>query len=115
MSDLSIAHVTIDCTGSAQELAGFYAELLGSRINDGGSEFFATVATTPVLMFIRVPDRTPGKNAIHLDLLGTDKDAEIERAIGLGAKRLNDYDEYGAVWSTLADPEGNLFDIGLKR
>jgi hypothetical protein len=28
---------------------------------------------------------------------------------------VGEYDEYGAIWTTLADPEGNLFDIGLPH
>jgi predicted enzyme related to lactoylglutathione lyase len=63
-------------------------------------------------MFIRVPERTPGKNSVHLDLHAPDVPAEVARAVGLGAKHVADFAEYGAVWTTLADPEGNLFDIG---
>ncbi|WP_324196673.1 VOC family protein [Nocardia cyriacigeorgica] len=36
----------------------------------------------------------------------------MERAVSLGARHIADYDEYGIKWATLADPEGNLFDIG---
>jgi hypothetical protein len=32
----------------------------------------------------------------------------------LGAKHIGDFDEYGAKWSTLAAPEGNLFDIAAE-
>ena len=37
--------------------------------------------------------------------------AEIDRLVGLGAKRLDEHTEYGAHWITLADPEGNVFDV----
>jgi hypothetical protein len=37
--------------------------------------------------------------------------ALLERPVDLGAKRLGDFDEGGFEWATLADPEGNLFDI----
>jgi predicted enzyme related to lactoylglutathione lyase len=63
-------------------------------------------------MFIHVPDRTPGKNSVHVDLHTPDVPAAVARATALGAKPVADFDEYGAVWTTLADPEGNLFDIG---
>ena len=39
---------------------------------------------------------------------------EVARAVGLGAKQVADFAEYGAVWTTLADPEGNVFDIGAS-
>ncbi|MGI5242968.1 VOC family protein [Dactylosporangium sp. CA-139066] len=113
---IRIANVTVDCSGDAAVLAGFYAQLLGRSVDDGASPYFATVGRgagdVPVLMFIRVPDRTTGKNSVHLDLHAEDLPAAVERAVGLGAKHVGDFDEYGAQWTTLADPEGNLFDIG---
>ncbi|GAA5097262.1 VOC family protein [Nocardia iowensis] len=114
---LSLAHVTVDCTDAAA-LAGFWSELLDLPVDQGASKQFATIGreagASPVLMFIRVPDKTPGKNVIHLDLIAEDWHQHIERAVSLGAKRIGDFDEYGAKWTTLADPEGNLFDIGAK-
>ncbi|MEV4517071.1 VOC family protein [Dactylosporangium sp. NPDC049525] len=117
MSDLTIAHVTVDCTDAAA-LAGFYAALLERPVDPDAAEFFATVGRStgaqPVLMFIKVPDRTPGKNSIHLDLHTSDLPGAVARAVGLGAKQVADFAEYGAVWTTLSDPEGNLFDIGAS-
>jgi predicted enzyme related to lactoylglutathione lyase len=108
----------VDCAHAA-DLAAFYAALLDRQVDDGASEHFATVGRSagarPVLMFINVPDRTPGKNSIHLDLHTPDVEAGVARAAALGAKRVADFDEYGAVWTTMTDPEGNLFDIGAGR
>jgi catechol 2,3-dioxygenase-like lactoylglutathione lyase family enzyme len=115
MSDLAIAHVTVDCA-DAGALAAFYAALLGRDVDPDPTEYFATVGRVagarPMLMFIKVPARTPGKNSVHVDLHTADMPREVARAIGLGAKHVADFAEYGAVWTTLADPEGNLFDIG---
>ncbi|MFI6997058.1 VOC family protein [Nocardia sp. NPDC050175] len=112
---LSLAHITID-SNDAAALAGFWSELLDQPVDEGSSAQFATVGSaaglSPVLMFIQVPDKTPGKNVIHLDFHAEDWHQHIERAVSLGAKRIGDFDEYGAQWTTLADPEGNLFDIG---
>ena len=41
--------------------------------------------------------------------------AEVERAVSLGATKVADFNEYGATWTTLTDPEGNIFDVGLRR
>src|SRR5690242_5300148 len=105
MTALTIAHVTIDCRHAAG-LAAFYAALLEREVDDGASEYFATVGrgagAYPVLMFIKVPERTPGKNSVHLDLHTPDLAGQVARAIGLGAKHVADFDEYGAVWTTLA-------------
>ncbi len=112
---LSLEHITFDCHNPAA-LAGFWAALLDRPVDPDASEYFATVGrssgSTPVLMFIAVPDKNPGKNTLHIDMVATDWTEQIERAVGLGAKHLADYDEYGTKWATLSDPEGNLFDIG---
>ena len=38
--------------------------------------------------------------------------ADIQRALAAGATHVGDFDEFGTQWSTLADVEGNVFDIG---
>jgi predicted enzyme related to lactoylglutathione lyase len=62
-------------------------------------------------MFIQVPDPTPGKNRVHVDLVADDRAAEVDRLVGLGAQVVAELDEDGSRWTTLADPEGNLFDV----
>ena len=42
-------------------------------------------------------------------------EAEVERLVGLGATRLADHDEWGHVWTTLADPAGNEFCVAARR
>ncbi|MEU0542524.1 VOC family protein [Nocardia sp. NPDC005978] len=111
---IKIANITID-SGNAAELAAFWAQLLDRTVDPDGNEHFATVGQStgqsPTLMFIHVPDKNPGKNVVHLDLLSDDLPGGIERAVALGAKHIADFDEYGMKWTTLSDPEGNLFDI----
>lgn len=112
---LEIGHVTFDCD-DAGALAEFWSGLLDQPVDPEASKHFATVGRgagmSPVLMFIAVPDKSPGKNVIHLDLHTAEWREQIDRAVSLGAKHIGDFDEYGAKWATLADPEGNLFDIG---
>ena len=38
-------------------------------------------------------------------------ETEVERLLALGAHRLGGFVEGGARWVTLADPEGNEFDV----
>jgi hypothetical protein len=45
-----------------------------------------------------------------LDLRPDDRDAEVERLIGLGAKKV-DIGQGDVTWVVLADPEGNEFCI----
>jgi hypothetical protein len=39
----------------------------------------------------------------------------VERAISLGATKVAEFDEYGTRWTTMTDPEGNVFDIGVGQ
>lgn len=111
---LTLRHITFDCIDAAA-LAGFWSQMLDLPVDPDANRYFATVGRTtwaaPLLMFIQVPEKTPGKNTVHLDLVSTDYAAELDRAVSLGARRIGDFDEYGTVWTTLADPEGNLFDV----
>jgi predicted enzyme related to lactoylglutathione lyase len=114
---ITLEHVVFDCKNAA-ELATFWAGVLKSKVDADGNQFFATVnkgGEGTALMFIQVPEERAGKNRLHVDLAATDWAAELDRIVGLGAKRVGEFDEYGAHWVTLADPEGNVFDLGEVR
>lgn len=116
---LSFEHVVFDCRNAA-ELAGFWSKVLGCPVDAGGNEFFATVgregaAPHPAFMFAKVPEERVGKNRLHVDLVSSDWAVEVDRVLGLGAERVADFDEYGTQWTTLRDPEGNVFDIGAAH
>ena len=61
----------------------------------------------PTLCFQKMPGRTSGRNRWHLDLVGTLREAEVERLLALGAHVRDVHDG----WTTLLDPEGNPFCI----
>lgn len=48
---------------------------------------------------------------IHLDLYSTDQDADVRRLLGLGATTVDWNRPPDADFVTLADPEGNRFDV----
>jgi predicted enzyme related to lactoylglutathione lyase len=48
---------------------------------------------------------------IHLDLYALDQDAEVDRLLALGATRVEWNRPPDADFVTLADPEGNRFDV----
>lgn len=118
-SPFCLGQVVVDCI-DAEKLASFWSQLLDLPVADGASQFWAMIPapidkSLPALMFLQVEQRTPGKNKWHLDLFTDEPDTQIERAVGLGATRIGDYDEHDTVWSTLADPEGNLFDVAAPH
>jgi hypothetical protein len=70
----------------------------------------------PTLTFAHVPEGKTVKNRLHIDVNPTDReqDEEIARLVGLGATVVNDNrPQFG--WVTLADPEGNEFDVLADR
>jgi predicted enzyme related to lactoylglutathione lyase len=68
----------------------------------------------PGLLFIRVPEKKEIKNRLHLDFRPDDRDAEVERLLGLGATRV-DIGQGDVGWVVLADPEGNEFCVLSPR
>ena len=99
----------------AQAVARFWAAALGRTVADGASRDSASVSADPAIPgsgigFHRVPEGKTVKNRMHLDLITTDFDPEVDRLTGLGATKLNEI-ENGGHWVTLADPEGNEFDV----
>ena len=69
----------------------------------------------PDLLFLRVPDPTPGKNRVHLDLRPDDQAAEVARLISLGARRVEIGQGPDVTWVVMADPEGNEFCVLKER
>ena len=70
----------------------------------------------PHLVFLKVPEPKSVKNRIHIDLnpRGADQADELERLLGLGAKRI-DIGQGEQTWVVLADPEGNEFCLLRTR
>ena len=110
---LTPIHITVDCNDVAA-VAGFWSAAL-QRPVDSQSEFVAEISggkSGPTgRLFIRVPEGKAAKNRLHIDFGTADREAEVARLLALGARRIGDYDEWGAVWTTLADVEGNEFCV----
>jgi hypothetical protein len=116
---VTLEAVTFDCA-DALALGQFWSAVLEHPIDAGATSDFAAIGLAdgselaPAWMFIKVPEPKPAKNRVHPDLSSTDQPAEVDRVIELGATRLGDFDEGGTRWTTLADPEGNEFDIAAS-
>jgi predicted enzyme related to lactoylglutathione lyase len=106
----TLTHLTLDCTDAAA-LASFWSAVLDQPIDDGASPEYALVRGAPGWMFLQVPEPKTTKNRMHADLTTDDLPAELVRLKDLGATHLADHTEAGVTWATLADPEGNEFDV----
>ena len=108
----------VDCT-DPERLADFWAAVLGWQRTDKYPDIIEIAdpaGTGPSLAFEPVPERKTLKNRLHLDVnpVGCDQAQEVERLIGLGARRV-DIGQGEQTWVVLADPEGNEFCVLQPR
>lgn len=68
----------------------------------------------PGLLFALVPEAKKIKNRLHIDLRPDDRDVEVERLVGMGARRV-DVGQGDESWVVLAVPEGNEFCVLSSR
>jgi catechol 2,3-dioxygenase-like lactoylglutathione lyase family enzyme len=114
--------LVIDCH-DPEALAAFWAAVLDYRVlsrEDGEVEIGPEAGfggAAPTLVFGRVPDPTPGKLRLHIDVNPTDRDqdAELERLLSLGAAPADVGQTGEENWHVLADPEGNEFCLLRRR
>ena len=110
-----------DCP-DPRRLAGFYAEVLGMRINEDHANF-VVIGSRPgarELAFQRSPQWTPprwpdphGSQQLHLDIRVDDVDAAERAVLALGARRLHGGEEHG--YRVFADPVGHPFCLVYGR
>jgi catechol-2,3-dioxygenase len=109
----SLLAVAFDCA-DAPAVARFWADVLGRQVAEGSTSEHAVLlpgAGGPRIVFNTVPEPKTVKNRVHLDVLSDTFDAETERLLSLGARRLRDVQRDTSRWTTFADIEGNEFDL----
>lgn len=106
----TLASITVDCV-DALAVARFWAAVLDRTVPEDATADIVQLSGDPMWSFMAVPERKRVKNRVHVDLEVPDLAAAVDRLVALGATRLGDFDEYGYRWTTLADPEGNEFDL----
>lgn len=123
----SVAALVLGCS-DPPALASFWEAAVGWQPVDGEAGLVRLRhpdGTGPFLELIRVSRQRPGKLRQHLDVAPEatdDQAAEVERLIGLGARRVDvgQLDTAGArlpdtTWEVLADPEGHEFCVLSSR
>lgn len=122
---LRLTEIVVDCRDAAA-LASFWAAALGYHIvfaDDDQVEIgpweqeppdlaeqMRRAPGVPTIVFVVVPEGKTVKNRLHLDLRPDDQDAEVQRILALGAKKV-DIGQGEQSWVVLADPEDNEFCI----
>jgi predicted enzyme related to lactoylglutathione lyase len=112
---VTLHHIVIDAH-DLPGLARFWSQALGWPVLSErereiviGPDVTADVG----ICFMPSPDAKVVKNRVHVDLTaGADeREAEIERLISLGARRVDVGQTGEESWTVLADPEGNEFCV----
>ncbi|WP_329379528.1 VOC family protein [Streptomyces sp. NBC_01716] len=109
--------VVVDSADPAA-LARWWADVLGWVVvndEDGEYEIRPAPDRMPGLLFLAVPEKKTVKNRLHLDFRPTDHEAEVQRFLSAGARRVDVGQGDDATWVTLGDPEGNEFCILRSR
>ncbi|NLU76690.1 hypothetical protein HCC61_29400 [Streptomyces sp. HNM0575] len=90
-----------------------FRELAAVRHPDDPVDEFSGTGLGRRLLFQAVPEPKQAKNRLYIDLhAGPDRrDAEVRRLTELGAKVLHQVRARGSDHVTMADPEGNEFDV----
>lgn len=109
---MKIHAVTID-TANPQKLAEWWSQALGIAVaNDYGQIVqLAAAEAVPAFQFQKIDDVPTQRNRVHVDLKTSDLDRETERLVALGATVLQKFDLPQFRYTTLADPDGNKFDL----
>ncbi len=112
---IQLQHITIDCH-DALVLSTFWSAALGRAVDPGAETYFASIGreardTQVAFLFTKVDEGKTAKNRMHTDFHADDREAEVERLVGLGATRVAEKDEWGTRWTVMTDPEGNEFCV----
>ena len=111
---LQLKHITF-AAADPDRLAAFWADVLdGYSVRTAGDDAFAG-GDGPELFFRRGEKSPTIELPIHLDVNVPDREREIERLLGLGAKlvetKSHQIGDVSEVWTVMRDLEGNGFCI----
>jgi Glyoxalase-like domain len=111
---MRIRQVVID-SNDPWPLAEFWSGATEREVR-GGADPYLTLddpqGRDVTLLIQRVDDRLkPGKNVVHIDLFTTDPDAEADRLVEAGARRLEEHGKGAHRVVVLADPQDNEFCV----
>ena len=113
------SELTVD-SNDAGRLSRWWSEVLGYKVieeTEDAVEIAGPKGAGPTIVFAPVPEPKTVKNRLHIDLSPTDRDQdeELERLLGLGARRADVGQGDDVSWVVLTDPEGNEFCLLRTR
>jgi hypothetical protein len=117
---IRVGNITVDCV-DVMRVAQFWAEAMERPLDDGASEWFASIGggdadrAEPAWYFAQVPEAKEAKNRMHVDVFDSAPDV-VDRLVELGATVVAHHEMSWAnhSWTVMQDPEGNEFCVGAK-
>jgi predicted enzyme related to lactoylglutathione lyase len=110
---LRLNHVTFAAEDPLSH-AAFWGELLNYETERSGEDCLAR-GDGPDLLFKRMPKSPTIELPIHLDVNVPDREAEVQRALGLGARlvatKTSEVGELKETYTVMRDPEGIGFCV----
>lgn len=100
-------------------VVSFWASALGWTAHPINEQFVALRAPADEaigfdILFQKVPEPKTAKNRAHIDFDAADPEAEVDRLIGLGGRRIAEHALGAFRWTVVADPEGNEFCVTIR-
>ena len=120
MSDLKVGSIVWGVTGDVRRAVEFWCAALDYKPLRELSEDWAILAPAKgeghqmAIMQVKPDTGDGGNQRHHLDLYATDRKAEVERLVSIGAQRVERRYPEGADYVILADPDGNTFCVVQK-
>jgi predicted enzyme related to lactoylglutathione lyase len=108
--------VVIDCQNLERQ-AAFWSAMSGFERRGQVGQYVLLrdpAQPRPGILLQQVPEGKQVKNRLHLDFAVLDREAEVERLVGLGAREIETLHE-PETFTVMHDPEGNEFCIVQER
>jgi predicted enzyme related to lactoylglutathione lyase len=111
---LRLKHITFACA-DPRRMAEFWAAVLDGYMAEPSGETSFARGDGPELFFNKLEKSPTIELPIHLDINVPDREAELQRLLGLGARlvetKSHAIGELSETWTVMRDPEGNGFCI----
>jgi hypothetical protein len=111
---LRLNHITFACE-DPELVAGFWTQVLDGYSVEARGQAHVGRGEGPELFFNRIPKSPTIELPIHLDVNVPDRETELQRLLGLGARlvetKSHAIGELSETWTVMRDPEGNGFCI----
>src|SRR4029079_11199117 len=111
---LQLEAITFSCE-DPKRMAEFWAEFLDGYDAGGDDDRAHATGEGTALAFNRMEKSPTIELPIHLDINVPDREAELQRPLGLGARlvetKSHSIGDLSEIWTVMRDPEGNGFCI----